>query len=352
MTLTILSVSYPLSAVAPETAGGAEQVQLRLDRAVVEAGHRSLVIAPAGSRVAGQLIPTELPPPPYDDAAQLCGQARHRAAVADTIRRERVDLVHMHGLDFHAYLPAPGPPVLATLHLPLGWYPTEALRPSRPGTWLHCVSAAQHASAPPGIDLLPPIENGVDLDALTPSRGARGGYALVLGRICPEKGIHLAVEAARRAAIPLAIAGAAYPYGPHLSYFDEAVRPHLGRTCRHLGALGLRAKRRLLARARCLLVPSLAPETSSLVAREAAACGTPVIAFPNGALADAVMDGVTGFLVPDVDAMAAAIGHAGAIDPETCRAHARARFCDRDMVSAYLDLYERLAARGLEGHAA
>ena len=83
--------------------------------------------------------------------------------------------------------------------------------------------------------------------------------------------------------------------------------PRLDRRRRFLGPLGFARKRRLLAAARCLLVPSLARETASLVAMEALACGTPVIAFPNGALAEVVEDGRTGFLVENTREMAAAI---------------------------------------------
>ena len=90
-------------------------------------------------------------------------------------------------------------------------------------------------------------------------------------------------------------------------------------------------------------MPSLVPETSSLVAREALACGTPVVAFPNGALPEVVEHGVTGFLVPDVDDTAAAIGRADAIDPEACRRAARERFSLSGMTDRYLDLYARLA---------
>jgi glycosyltransferase involved in cell wall biosynthesis len=93
------------------------------------------------------------------------------------------------------------------------------------------------------------------------------------------------------------------------------------------------------------LVPSLAPETSSLVAMEALACGTPVIAFPAGALAEIVEHGRTGFLVRDIGEMAAAIGRSEAIDPETCRAAARTRFSRDRMVEAYVARYRALAAR-------
>jgi glycosyltransferase involved in cell wall biosynthesis len=191
---------------------------------------------------------------------------------------------------------------------------------------------------------LEPIENGVPVDALA-ARHAKRRFALVLGRICPEKGIHLAIEAAKRADMPLLIAGEVFPYDAHRRYFTEEIAPRLDGERRFIGPVGFVRKRRLLTAARCLLVPSLAEETSSLVAREAAACGTPVIAFPNGALGETVEHGRTGWLVPDASAMAAAIEAAGAIDPNLCRSVARERFSLESMVAAYMDVYERLAAR-------
>jgi glycosyltransferase involved in cell wall biosynthesis len=167
----------------------------------------------------------------------------------------------------------------------------------------------------------------------------------MLGRICPEKGVHLALDAAKQADIPLLIAGEVYGYEAHRRYFEEEVRPRLYRLRCFLGPVGFARKRRLLAAARCLLVASTAPETSSLVAREAAAAGTPVVAFPNGALAETVEHGRTGFLVENVEGMAAAIREAGALDPAICRQVARERFRADTMIAAYLDLYRRLASR-------
>ena len=161
--LTVLSVAYSLAPVSPDVAGGAEQVLSTLDRALVEAGHRSIVVAGAGSRVAGELLAGEPVPGPFDEDIISRAQASHRAAIAAALAREPVDLVHLHGIDFPAYLPAPGPPVLATLHLPPSWYAAEALAPTRPDTWIHCVSPEQHAACPPSGALLPPIANGIDV---------------------------------------------------------------------------------------------------------------------------------------------------------------------------------------------
>lgn len=345
--LTVLSVAYPLAPVGPDAVGGAEQVLSAVDRALHAAGHRSIVVAQEGSVIAGALRPVPRPAGALDDAARARAQAGTARAVAAALREGRVDAVHLHGLDFHAYLPPPGPPALATLHLPPSWYPAEALRPVRPGTWLHGVSASQHAALRDGRaePLLPPVANGVPVETLAAARHhARRSFALSLGRICPEKGQHFALEAALAAGVPLLIGGAVYPYEAHERYFAEEVAPRLDGRRRFLGPVGFARKRRLLAAARCLLVPSTAPETSSLVAMEAAACGTPVVAFPSGALPEVVEHGRTGFLVPDAAGMVEAIGRVGALDREDIRRVARERFSDARMAGEYLALYRRLAA--------
>ena len=344
MSLAVLSVSYPLARVSPDATGGSEQILSILDRALVAAGHRSIVVAPEGSRVAGELVPIAWPDGVLDDVAKSDAQARNRAAIATVLARQTVDLVHLHGIDFDRYLPAPGPPVLATLHLPPAWYAREALHPRRPDTWLNGVSASQHAACPASPCLLPFVENGVPVSTLQ-AHHAKRGFALFLGRICPEKGVHLALQAAHRAGVPLLVAGELYPYAAHRDYYEAEVRPLLDRRRRFIGPVGFARKRRLLTAARCLLVPSLAEETSSLVAREAAACGTAVIATPNGALRDTVLPGRTGFLVETADAMASAIAESGTISSEACRAVARARFDESRMIDGYFDLYRRLARK-------
>lgn len=341
--LTVLSVSFPLAPVSRDTVGGSEQVLCQLDAALEAAGHRSLVIACEGSSVRGALIATPQPMGSLEQA-RTAAQAAHRRAIEMALQRWPIDVIHMHGIDFHAYLPPPGVPTLVTLHGPFWWYPREALSPVRPETYLHCVSAAQRRTAPPGVNLLPDIQNGVDVDALG-RRHARRNFALSLGRICHEKGFHLALDAARMARVPMLLAGAVYTYPEHQKHFWNDIVPRLDERRRFIGPLGFVRKRRFLAAARCLLVPSLVEETGSLVAMEALAAGTPVIAFPKGALSEVIEDGVTGFLVEGVEEMAAAIHKVGRIDPEACRAAARTRFSSTTMNEAYLRVYHELAGR-------
>lgn len=342
--LTVLSVGYPLAAVGPDAVGGSEQVLSALDHALVAAGHRSLVVACEGSRVAGTHL--AYPAPPTDrvispeDAAQ--GQRWSLACIERAMASEAVDVVHTHGLDFHRHLPPPGPPMLATLHLPPDWYPPEGLHPARPRTWVNCVSAHQAAAMPDDAPMLPPIANGVPVARLGQSRPAKAGHALMLARVCPEKGLHLALDAAHAAGVELLIGGEIFPYAAHQDYFRDQVRPRLDARRRYLGPLGFAEKRRLLASAACLLIPSLVAETSSLVAMEAAACGTPVVAFRSGALPEVVEHGITGFVVDDAAGMAAAIPLAAALDPADCRAVARRRFSHGRMAADYIDRYHAL----------
>jgi glycosyltransferase involved in cell wall biosynthesis len=344
MGLTVLNIAYVFAPVGPDTVGGAEQVLSALDRALVAAGHQSLVIACAGSKTAGRLLATGPLPPEFTEDLRRRAQAMHRCRIEEALRTWPVDVVHCHGHDFADYLPPLGVRTLVTLHLPIDHYPPEALSACRPGRYFNCVSASQRQSFPETNAMLPEIPNGVPAGRLR-ARHARRGFALAMGRLCAEKGFHCALDAAALAQTPLLIAGEVYPYGAHERYFAEEIRPRLGQATRFLGKLDFARKRRFLTAARCLLVPSLVAETSSLVAMEAIACGTPVIAFRAGALPEIVESGVTGFLVDDIEEMAEAIDAADGLDRERCRSAARRRFSVERMTERYFALYHRLAAR-------
>jgi glycosyltransferase involved in cell wall biosynthesis len=346
--LTILSVAFPFAPVGPGAVGGAERVLAQLDAALTAAGHRSVVVACGGSLTAGELLAGEPVPDRVDAEAYLRAHRRHRELIAEAFDREEIDLVHFHGLDFAAYLPPPGKPALATLHLPPAWYPAGALPPRRPRTFLNCVSRAQRRQCPPEAGPLAVIENGVDLEACVPA-AEKEPFAMALGRICPEKGFHQALDAAERAGVPLQLAGQVFPYQEHRRHFLEEIVPRLSRDRVFLGPLLPADKNQRLAAARCLLVASRAPETSSLVAMEALACGTPVVAFPSGALPEIVEHGRTGLLVDSVEEMAAAIAPGGeveTIDPRECRRAAEERFSAARTVERYLELYWRLIESG------
>jgi glycosyltransferase involved in cell wall biosynthesis len=338
MPVTVLSVSYSLAHVSRKTAGGAEQVLATLDEALVRAGHRSLVLAPAGSRCDGLLIPAQIPRGILDDDAKHKAQKTFKHQIDRILNEFSVDLIHMHGIDFHHYLPSCQLPTVVSLHLPLSWYATDALCCLASHVTLVAVSGSQARTAPAGVRIDAIIPNGIDLSRFRP-QARKSNYALVIARICPEKGLHLAIDAAERAGVRLIIAGSVFDYSEHRDYFDSMILPRLNDRIQFVGLVGGARKSKLLAGAHCLLVPSLAPETSSLVAMEAMASGTPVVAFPNGALTEIVAHGRTGFLVNDAEEMADAISMCDSLAPQVCRDEAERRFSSARMFAEYLDLY-------------
>lgn len=305
--MTVLSVAYPLFPVGPDSAGGAEQILYLLDREIVRSGRRSLVVAAPGSTVAGQLIPT-----------------------VEQALRESVDLIHFHGLDFNDYVPETDVRMIATLHLPLPWYPEQAL--NRRNVQPVCVSDSQAANTG-----FPVVLNGIDVRrfGLAPKQD----FLLWMGRVCPEKGVHIALEVARSLDLPLVIAGPVHAFEAHQNYFREQIEPLLDARRQYVGPVGGPEKNRLLAEARCLLIPSLVAETSSLVAMEAISSGTPVIAYRSGALPEVIEHGKTGFIVDSQIEVAKALRQIDKISPETCRATAERRFDASRMARDYFKLY-------------
>jgi glycosyltransferase involved in cell wall biosynthesis len=339
--MKILNVAYPFARVHEETAGGAEQVLSMLDGALCREGHESCVVACEGSQVHGQLLAAPLPENGLGSMAQCNAWEVYRSTIKCAVEKWNPDIVHFHGFDFLQYLPAPGVPVVATLHLPPAWYDPAVFFIDRPQTWLHCVSQSEQDACPHAANLLPFINNGVS-ENLPAEHVSRRELAVSLGRICPEKGYHIAFAAAERAAVPFLLAGQVHGYPEHQRYFREQILPACTKNARFIGPVGLRRKRRLLSSAMCLLVPSLAPETSSLVTMEAAMCGTPAVAFRVGALPEIVQDNVTGFLVDDTRQMAQAILECRRLDRVACRNYALARFSARSMLAGYLKMYGQL----------
>ena len=333
--LTVLNVAYPFAPVAPETAGGAEQVLAMIDESLVAAGHRSLVLAAEGSRVAGELIASSPPPALLDIPTRRNQQATYLEQLLAILRTHQVDVVHFHGVDFAQYMPAVAGKYLATIHLPPSWYPPHTFELP-----VHLVWVSQDQQASSGLakgDLVP---NGIRLDRFQPE-DAHEDYVLALGRICPEKGFHLAMDAASACGRRLLLAGEVFSYPEHQRYFAEEIRPRLSGNHKFLGPVSGSEKRSLLAGAHCVVIPSLVRETSSLVAMEALASGTPVVAMRTGALPEIVDHGRTGWLVDKPEELPEAIEAAGQIRGEDCRAAAEERFSAERMTQAYLQLYEK-----------
>jgi glycosyltransferase involved in cell wall biosynthesis len=351
----ILYIAYPLLQVHDESAGGAEQVLWTLEREVARSGVHTTVAASGGSRVSGELLSTGQPCTQPDDYERR--RVEHEDRVVEFVRRcaregEAFDLIHDHSGSFWKRSAEIDTPVLATLHLPRSFYPEGSFDDVPANVSFNCVSASQARSFADLDALAGVVPNGIALDCFgTPddavTDNGREGL-LWLGRICEEKAPHLALEIAAQVGLPITIAGQVYPFSYHQQYFEREITPRLRAmpNARFISAPPAELKRRLLRESQALLITSLAEETSSLVAMEAAASGTPVVAFRKGALAEVVREGVTGFLVEDSDQAVLALRKATSINPETCVQHAQKNFSALKMAERYCQLYDRLAKSG------
>ena len=252
------------------------------------------------------------------------------------------DVVHDHASAVGSALGAllSSPPVVKTLHG----------RPSYPrvkplcglvGDRINFVAISEfQRKQNPELSCAATIYHGIDLSQY-PFRPDKKESLLFLGRMSPEKGVHLAVQTGHRLGRPLVIA-TKMAEAEERQYFGTVIKPMLrGDEEIHFEPSPVE-KRRLLGEARCLLMPIQWAEPFGLVMIEAMACGTPVVALRKGSAQEIVEDSVTGYVVDDREAFVDAAGHADAIDPADCRERVERLFSARTMVNAYERLYEQL----------
>lgn len=185
------------------------------------------------------------------------------------------------------------------------------------------------------------IHHGIDLSPYH-LQEKKEDYLAFIGRIAPVKGTHLAIEVARKAGIPLKIAGEIQPI--FRDYYERQVKPHVdGRFIEYVGEADLHAKCKFLGKARALLFPIQWDEPFGLVQIEAMACGTPVLALPGGSVREIVQDGVSGYVCNSVDELAQCARDV-TLSPASVRQYVEANFSLERMLTQYAALYEELVA--------
>jgi glycosyltransferase involved in cell wall biosynthesis len=245
------------------------------------------------------------------------------------------DLIHSH-YDFMAlaYTRLVKTPVLTTIH----GFSSPRIMPVyekyRDGYFVS-VSDSDRAL---GLNYLATVYNGIDL-ALYPQRATGGEDLIFIGRIHPDKGVHLAIETARKCGRRLLIAGIVQD----AIYFRDEVQPQLDdqQIC-YVGAVDVKQKNDLFTSAFALLHLNTIPERFGLVLAEANAAGVPVIAMDLGSCGEVIEQGVTGFLVTNVAGAVRALEGVPAIADEACRRRVKERFSIATMVEAYEQVYARI----------
>ena len=194
----------------------------------------------------------------------------------------------------------------------------------------------------PGLNYLATVYNGIDL-SLYPLQERGGDQLIFLGRIHPDKGVHLAIEVARLSGLPLLIAGIIQDR----TYFREQVEPRLNQTIRYIGPVDVQGKNELFARARALLHLNTIPERFGLVLAEANSAGVPVIAMDLGSCREVIKDGQTGFLVNNVQEAVDSLQRLSEIDRHACRQRVRECFSIETMVESYERVYRTIFGLGV-----
>lgn len=346
--LRLLYVAYPLLPISEHSAGGAEQMLLAVEREMHARGYSTTVAARAGSRVAGELFATgEAADAP--DQFERCSQEQTRRLLnflgGDAARR--FDLVHDMSGGFWQHAEGLPLPVMATLHLPPQLYKHANFSVVPNCVSFNCVSQAQMREFHDLPRLLGIAPNGIPVERfsglIVPAHDRE--YFLWLGRICEEKGPHAALDVAHAAGVKMILAGTVYPFLYHQKYFAREIIPRLkraGSRAKYVPQPTFAEKVDLIRNARALLITSEVNETSSVVAMEAAACGTPVVALRRGALPEVVAEGTTGFLVDNCAQMIEQLPRIDEIHPEQCRAYAMPHYSSQTMADAYEGLYRKV----------
>jgi glycosyltransferase involved in cell wall biosynthesis len=330
----------PWISVPPPGYGGVEAVVAGLTDALVARGHEVTLYCAPGSRSAAHTV-SLLAHAHADEIERSLYESDHvaRAFTAIDAAREQdcgFDVVHDHcGFTAFAMADRLSTPLLHTLHGPFTAQTSAFYAHHADNAWVAGISETQLAAGPANLRSVGAIPNPIDVSSW-PFREKKDGYLLWIGRMTAEKGPQRAIAVARSAGLPLVLAGVVQP--GQREFFERHVTPHLdGDRVRFVGEVGGAAKQALFAGAEALLTPIRWPEPFGMVMIEALVCGTPVIAFQEGAARELVTDGHTGYLVEDETAMASAVHDRARIDPRDCRDWVAAR-CDVDVVAA---AYER-----------
>ena len=283
----------------------------------------------------------------------------HLQKAVDYIKEQRFDIVHTHlssSSDMYLFpLTAHlGTPHVTTLH---SVFPFDRdARSNRTGDadsfymeWapflpMVAISESARQNVPYPLNFVGVVHHGLYLQDFQPVKRRRGENFVWLGRFMPEKGAHLAIEAAKQAQVPLVLAGVIDRHSKiSMDYFEQLIKPQIGKDqITYIGPVNMRQKNNLFGRARGFLNPIEWEEPFGMVMIESMAMGCPVISFARGAASEIITNGETGFLVDSVDEMVSAIAMIDKIDRGAVRTYIEQNFSSQAMAKNYVEIYKNV----------
>ena len=341
--MRIAQVAPLFESVPPKLYGGTERVVSWLTEELVRLGHEVTLFASGDSLTTARLVPV-CPRSLRLDKSCIDYLAHHIALLEQVLEeKDNFDIIHFH-IDYLHY-PLSRREQLAhvtTLHGRLDLSDLIPLYRIFSDMPLISISDAQRAPLP-WVNWEGTVYHGMPETALRPHSN-RGNYLAFLGRTSPEKGLQEAIEIAKRVDMPLRIA--AKVDRADLDYFNECIKPALNHPLiEFVGEIGFGEKNEFLGNAAALLFPIDWPEPFGIVLIEAMACGLPIVAYPFGSVPELLEDGVTGFVVNNINEAAGAIRKLHTIDRGMCRLRFEQRFTAKRMAQDYLAIYDRILKR-------
>ncbi len=324
--------------VPPYNYGGTELVVSLLTEELVRRGHEVTLFASGDSRTKAHLVPI------WPTSLWRAHLSVPHAAFGLMYKKifemqDQFDIIHDHCEFYTApYSPFLKPPIVSTIHHPM-YEEMVVLFKKFPNINYVAISKNQKKSAP-GVNFVRTIYHGLPMEQY-PFSDHPSDYLLWLSKITPQKGPAEAIEVAKKAGEKLILSGNLLR--EYRDYFEYRVKPLIdGRQIQFVGASNFSKKIELFKNAKAVLYPVKRQEPFGLVVVEAMACGTPVIAYKEGAMAEIIKDGETGFLVSNQEEMVQAVKKIGLIDRRKCREYAEKNFPLGRMVNRYERLYKKI----------
>ena len=378
--LTVLQVATVNKPINPAFGyAPIETVIYNIDKGLISLGHRSIVACSADSRVIGEqhvTVPRSLGDYEHESTPEQkrivkmhLSKALERARVGD------IDVIHMHGWLDYIYdgVFSPPLPIVMTLHVPAKDSGIKKDHYQRLNTMqnpsMHFVAISEYQKQQyNGLANIRTVHHGIEMrDWPFEEKPVKGGYLFTIGRVTPVKGQDKAIEVARKTGSKLIIAGcvqnkpADQEFFESLKgaidlfvdigkqpvdkdYYEKVMKPLLDcdKQIVYIGELNTEQKAQWYRHARVTLFPIQWGEPFGLVMIESMACGTPVLAFREGAVPEIMVDGKTGFVVDSLDSMIEAVDRIDGIDPHECRRHVLNRFSIASMAEKYSELYRQI----------
>jgi len=336
--LRVAMVAPPYFSVPPDAYGGIEEVVSDLTRTLIARGHQVTLVGAGEDRTSARFLRTN-EEPLSSQLGEPLPEVIHAATAARLLADLEVDIVHDHTLAGPLTAAGRTVPTVATAHGPVDGAFGDYYRQLGDAVSLVAISNAQRAMAP-DLNWAGTVYNGLDVSTF-PFQEVKEDWVLFIGRFNPDKGPHLAIDAARAAGRPIVLAGKASE-PPEQEYFEQAIRPCLGPEVTYVGEVDAAGKRELYAKASCLVFPVRWPEPFGMVMIEAMACGTPVVALNCGSVPELVVDGTTGIICDATAELPTAIERSGRLRPADCRDHVARRFDLSVVAEGYENAYRQV----------